>query len=146
MADQMDLSQVTPEQFAEMVKDASDEDIKAAFSSVGTDQVLDRVFEGMQDRFQPEKAQGVDADIQWVVTDEGQEHAYFTKIHDGSCEAAKGTVDDPKVTLTTDVVSFTKLITNQVQGPQLFMGGKLKVAGDVMFSARIQTFFEQPKA
>jgi putative sterol carrier protein len=146
MAEQMDLSQVTPEQFAEMVKGASDEDIKAAFNAVGTDQVLNRVFEGMQDRFQPDKAQGVDADIQWVITDDGTEHPYFTKIHNGSCEAGPGTVDDPKVTLTTDVASFTKLITNQAQGPQLFMGGKLRVAGDVMFSARIQSFFDQPKA
>jgi hypothetical protein len=31
------------------------------------------------------------------------------------------------------------------QGPQLFMSGKLKVAGDLMFSAQIMNFFETPK-
>ncbi len=142
----IDLTEITPEQFAQMVKEASDDDIEAAFRSVGTDKVLDRVFEGMQERFVPEKAQGVDADIQWVITDGDARHEYVAAIHNGSCEISKGTVDDPKVTLTMDAVTFSKLVTGQAQGPQLFMAGKLKVAGDVMFSARITNFFDQPSA
>lgn len=148
MADQqsIDLTEVTPEQFAQMVKEASDEDIQAAFQSVGTKNVLDRVFDGMQDHFQPDKAQGVDADIQWVITDGDDKHEYVTAIHNGACEIRSGTADDPKVSLTMDAVTFSKLVTGQAQGPQLFMAGKLKVTGDVMFSARITNFFDQPKA
>lgn len=148
MAEQqsIDLTQITPEQFAQMVKEASDEDIQAAFESVGTDKVLGRVFEGMQERFVPEKAQGVDADIQWVITEGDDRHEYVAAIHGGKCEIRKGSVDDPKVSLTMEPVTFAKLVTGQAQGPQLFMAGKLKVSGDVMFSARITNFFEQPKA
>lgn len=146
MAEGQDLTQITPEEFAQMVAGASDEDIENAIRSAGTEQVLDRIFQGMQERFAPDKAQGVDADIQWTVSDEGTDHSYVTAIHNGTCEVNKGTAESPKVTLQTGLAPFVKLVTGQAQGPQLFMAGKLKVQGDVMFSARITTFFEQPKA
>jgi putative sterol carrier protein len=140
------LGEITPEQFAQLVKDASDEDILAALRGVGTEQTLDRIFDGMQQRFQPDKAQGVDAVIQFVVTDEGAEHPYSVTIKDGKCEAGRGASEDPKVTLTTDLLSFAKLVGGQAQGPQLFMSGKLKISGDLMFSARIMSFFDAPTA
>lgn len=142
----IDPTAVTPEEFAQLVANADDDQIAQVFRSVGTEQVLDRVFEGMQQRFVPDKAQGVDAEIMWIVTDEGIEHTYVTAIRDGSCAISKEASDNPKVTLKTDVVSFSKLITGQAQGPQLFMSGKLKVSGDIMFSQRITGFFAAPEA
>jgi len=40
-----------------------------------------------------------------------------------------------------DLVTFVRLIMGQAQGPQLFMTGKLKVAGDLMFAQRVSGFF-----
>ena len=40
-----------------------------------------------------------------------------------------------------DLVTFVRLIMGQAQGPQLFMTGKLKVAGDLMFAQRVSAFF-----
>lgn len=142
----IDPTSVTPEEFAQLVAGADDDQIAQAFHAVGTGEVLDRIFEGMQERFVPEKAEGVDAEIQWNVTDDGTEHSYVTSIRDGACTIGKGASENPKVALTTDVVSFSKLITGQAQGPQLFMSGKLKVAGDLMFSQRITGFFAAPEA
>jgi putative sterol carrier protein len=139
-------NEITPEQFAEMVKVASDEEIGSTIRSAGTQEVLDRIFSGMQQRFVPAKAQGVDAAIQFVVTDDGTEHPYQVLVKDGSCTAGRGRADDPKTAIITDVVSFAKLVAGQAQGPQLFMAGKLKVSGDLMFSQRVMTFFDQPKA
>lgn len=148
MSDQqsVDISEVTPEQFVGLVKETSDEDLAALVRAAGTEAVLDRIFQGMQERFQPDKATDVDAVISWTVTDEGAEHSYTMTISNGSCSVDKGAADDPRVGLTTDLVSFSKLITGQAQGPQLFMAGKLKVKGDIMFSARITGFFDQPTA
>lgn len=142
----IDPTSVTPEEFAQLVANADDDQILEAFRAVGTEQVLNRVFEGMEERFVPEKAQGVDAQIQWVVIDDGTEHTYLTSIKDGGCKISKETADQPKVALKTDVVSFAKLITGKAQGPQLFMSGKLKVSGDIMFSQRITGFFAAPSA
>jgi putative sterol carrier protein len=144
MADDIDVTQVSPEQFAELVAQAGDDDIAATIRAAGTEQVLDRIFEGMRERFLPERAQDVDAQIQWIVTDDGDEHHYVTTIRDRRCELDKKRVEQPKAALTTDIVSFVKLITGKAQGPQLFMAGKLKVAGDLMFSQRITSFFDRP--
>lgn len=142
----IDPTSVTPEEFAQLVANADDDQIVEVFRAVGTEQVLDRVFESMGERFVPEKAQGVDAQIQWVVTDDGTEHTYLTTINDGECTVSKDKAEQPKVALRTDIVSFAKLITGQAQGPQLFMSGKLKVSGDIMFSQRITGFFATPQA
>jgi putative sterol carrier protein len=140
------LEDMTPERFAEMVSQGSDEEVASAIRAVGTETTLDRIFTGMQERFRADKASGVDADIQFIVTDEGEEHPYVVAIKNGSCTTKQGTADDPKVTLTTDVVSFSKLITNNASGPQLFMSGKLKVSGDIFFSQKITSFFDQPSS
>ena len=113
---------------------------------MGTKDTLNRIFDNFPERFQPAKAQGVDAEIQFVVTDQGEEFPHVVTVKDGTCTTEEKAATDPKVTLTTDLLSFVKLITGQAQGVQLFMTGKLKVSGDLMFSQRIMTFFEPAKA
>ncbi len=138
--------QITPERFAELVSSASDEDITSVVRQAGTAEVLDRIFEGMQERFLPDKAKVVDADIAFEITDDGETHNYVVTVRDSSCKAGRGTADAPKVTLSAGLVPFVKLVTGEAQGPQLFMAGKLKVAGDLMFSTRIMSFFDRPTA
>jgi putative sterol carrier protein len=125
---------MSPEQFTEMIRNASDADIETGIRSAGVDVVLDRIFEGMQERFLAEKAKGVVADVQWVVTDEGNEHPFALKINDGAAAVEKGRAASPRVTLTAALVPFLRLISGQENGVQLFMSGRLKVAGDLMFS------------
>lgn len=146
MADQIDISSIdmTPEQFTEMVKAASDSDIETGIRGAGVNAVLDRIFEGMQERFLPEKAKGITADIVWVVTDQDKEFPYTLKINDGTAAVEKGKSASPRVTLTAALVPFLRLISGQENGVQLFMSGKLKVAGDLMFSQQVQTFFAVP--
>jgi putative sterol carrier protein len=138
--------QLTPEQFAALVSGASDEDITTVVRQAGTADVLDRIFQGMQQRFLPDRANDVDADIAFEITDDGETHNYVVTVRDADCKAGRGTADSPKVTLTTGLVPFVKLVTGEAQGPQLFMAGKLKVSGDLMFSTRIMSFFDRPKA
>src|SRR5688572_7491475 len=105
----LDPKNVTPEEFAGLVANADDDQIADVIHAVGTDQVLDRIFEGMQERFLPEKAQGVDAVVQFVITDDGTDHPYAVEIADGSLQSRSGTADSPKVTITTGVVPFAKM-------------------------------------
>lgn len=140
----IDPTRVSPEEFAALVTQADDEQIAEVIHGVGTEQVLDRIFQGMKERFRPESAQGVDATIQFVVTDNGAEHAYSVVIANGSCDVRSERAESPRVTLTTDLVSFAKLIAGKEDGMRLFMAGKLKVSGDLMFSTRIMSFFDRP--
>ena len=139
------LSEITPEQFAQLVKGASEAEIKDVVRSSGTGPVLTRVFEGMQQRFRADQARGVTAKVQFVIEDEGP-HEYFVDFNDGSCRTGAGTIDEPRVTLRLGLVPFLRLISGQAQGPQLFMTGQLKIAGDLMFAPRIMNFFDVPRA
>jgi putative sterol carrier protein len=143
MADEIDINSIdmTPEQFAEMVRNAGDSEIETGMRTVGLETVLDRIFAGMVERFDASKAADVTTDIQWVVTDQGNEHAYLVSIKDGACTAGRGRADAPRVGFTLGLVPFMRLISGQENGVQLFMKGALKVTGDLMFSQRVQTFF-----
>jgi putative sterol carrier protein len=146
MEQSADLSQITPEQFTQLAAVASDEDILTGIRATGTKAVLDRIFEGMQERFVPQKAAGVNVRIQWVVTDSGEEHPYTATVENGRCVIAPGKTEGVTVVLGADLVTFIRLITGQHNGAYLFMTGKLKVGGDLMMAQRIETFFDRPKA
>ena len=145
MADSQ-LNEVSPEQFAELVSQASDEEIAELIHAVGTKETLDRVFQGFEERFIPEKAEGVEADVLFDIKDGDAEFPYTVSIANGSCKTSPEAPASPKTTLTTDLVSFAKLIAGKEDGVKLFMGGKLRISGDLMFAQRIMTFFNQPKA
>jgi putative sterol carrier protein len=141
-----DLEEITAEQFARLVAGAPDDQILEAIRAAGTGRVLDRIFRGMRERFVPERAQDVDAVVVFVVTDQGEGHPFTLTIRAGTCAVAPGSDEDPKVTITIDLLSFTRLTAGQAQGPGLFMSGKLKLSGDLMFGARVAGFFDPPRA
>jgi putative sterol carrier protein len=133
--------QITPEKFIALVKTASEDDLRAQVRAAGVDQVLDSTFQVMNEHFLPEKAQGVNAVIQYLVTDGDKEYAYTLTIKDGKCNLKKEKAAGAKVTLGMDLVPFLKLIGGAADGMQLYMMGKLQVSGDLMFSQRIADFF-----
>ena len=133
---------MTEEQDLKQLSDGSDDEVADRIRTAGTDATLDRIFDGMQERFKPESATNVEGEIQWQISDDGAEHPYVIQIANGTCEARRGTAASPRVTLSTDVASFAKLMTGKAQGPALYMGGKLKLQGDMMLAQRLTTFFE----
>jgi putative sterol carrier protein len=136
MADQM-----TPEMFMNFIKTASEKELKAQVLAAGVEQVLDGMFQAMQEHFLPERVQGVDAVIQYLMADEGREYAYTLAIKDGECLFKKEKAGNAKVTLSMDLVSFLKLMGGTADGMTLYMSGKLGVSGDLFFSQRIAGFF-----
>jgi putative sterol carrier protein len=123
------------------LSEGSDDEVAGKIRGAGTGQVLDAVFAGMQERFQPDRATGVDAQVQWVVSDAGEEHPYVLTVKDGTCTAEPGRAESPRVTASTDLASFAKLMAGKVPGPALYMGGKLQIQGDLMLAQRMTTFF-----
>jgi putative sterol carrier protein len=57
-----------------------------------------------------------------------------------------GAADSPTVTYEIDPLDFIKLITGNASGPKLFLFGKLKIRGDLVLGARMQTLFSIPGA
>lgn len=141
MADQPD-----PTQIAEAIKGLSDDELKAQLSSQegGVDGTLKQIFAGMEQAFNADKAKGVSAVIQWDIAVNGDTKSWSVNIADGTCKTSEGTSDNPRLTFQLAVVDFVRIIFRQADGTQLFMSGKLKLKGDMMFAMQYQNFFDAP--
>jgi putative sterol carrier protein len=131
----------SPAELAEAIKGLSDEDLAKQIKEQGLDGTLQQIFAGMQDAFLPDKAAGQTVTIQYdIETDEGTK-SWKVEIADGKCVTSEGTADSPRLTLQLKLTDFVRLIFNQADGTQLFMSGKLKLKGDMMFAMQMQNFF-----
>jgi putative sterol carrier protein len=112
----------------------------------GVDGVLEKVFNGMSESFNPDKAAGQQAVVQYEITAPDGSHEYAMRIADGRCEIDRGQAESPRVTLRIGLADFLRLITGAANGMQLFMTGKLKVSGDLFFAQTYQSWFDRPQA
>jgi putative sterol carrier protein len=95
----------------------------------------------MPKAFLPEKAPGLDAVIQFKFS--GAEAGdWFATIKDGKCTTEQGAHPSPKMTLSADSADYVKIFTGELDGMQAFMGGKLKLAGDLNLAMKLMTMFK----
>jgi putative sterol carrier protein len=99
------------------------------------------LMEKMPGAFIPEKAQGVDADIQFHFTG-AEPGEWVAAIRDGRVEVARGTHPSPKMTLTADSSDYVKIFTGELDGMQAFMQGKIKLAGDLNLAMKLMQMFK----
>jgi putative sterol carrier protein len=102
----------------------------------------------MSEHAEPHQIEGVDAVVHFEVTGapDGGSDVYEAVIRGGKVEVSNEPSEQPRVKITTAPVPFLKLVTGQQSGPVLFMTGKLKLDGDVMFASRMTSFFRIPTA
>jgi putative sterol carrier protein len=143
---QFDPSVINVDDVPGLVGSATEEQLNEMMTGPLRDDILAEIFKRMAEHFKPGAAADIDAVIHWKVTgrsDGGEDH-WETVIKDGKCTTSNEPQGDPRVTLATDGANFLKLVTNNANGPLLFMSGKLKVQGDIPFSARIPSLFTIP--
>ena len=103
------------------------------------------VMRAMPAALVPEKAEGVNAKVQFEFTGEGGGQ-YVIDIHDGACQVSEGTADDAKTTVTVAASDYVDIIAGRLDGMKAFMSGKLKVKGDVAFMLKFQQMFDPKRA
>ena len=136
-------------QLAAMVGQVSDEQLAEGMANPeGRRMVLDEIFRRMAEHAQPDQIEGVDAVVHFEITGkpEGGSDVYEAVIGNGQVQVSNEPASKPRVKITTAPVTFLKLVTGQQSGPVLFMTGKLKLEGDVMFASRMTSFFRIPTA
>jgi putative sterol carrier protein len=138
-----DQPQVDPAQLAEAVKGMSDEELATTIKDMGIDETLRNIFEGMRDSFKPDAAKDVSATVQYDVTTDDGVKQWSVNFDNGTCTVNEGAASNPRLTMSLGLVDFIRLIFNQAQGPQLFMSGKLKLQGDMMWAMQMQNYFER---
>ena len=102
---------------------------------------VSELMEKMPSAFIPEKAQGVDAVIQFKFT--GAEAGdWNATIKEGTVDVTRGTHPSPKMTLTADSSDYVKIFTGELDGMQAFMQGKIKLAGDLNLAMKLMQMFK----
>jgi putative sterol carrier protein len=141
-----DLSALDVDQVVALVGQASDEQIAEGINGEARGQILSEVFRRMCEEYKP-GPNPQEAVIHWKITgpDDQPDH-WEVVLEGGSCTATDQPSRDPRLTVTTDGVSFLRLVTGNAAGPMLFMSGKLKIEGDVAFAAMMQSMFRIPTA
>ena len=140
MSDQISSAN-NPDALGQLLEGRSDEEINQFVEAAGVDTVLGQVFDAMKERLDPSKTAGQSAVVQWDINAPDGTHNYQFKVADGTGSWSKGTDDTPRVTLTFSLADFLRFVAGQLDGMQAFMGGKLKLAGDMMFATTLQTWF-----
>lgn len=137
---------VAPEQFAALVRGASDEQLEQGLRE-NREVLLGEIFRRMPEQFAPERAAGVDAVIEWEITSpRGEADTWQLTIREGRCTCARGGDVKPDVAYRIGAVDFLKLITGVEKGPKLFVFGRLRIRGDLMLAARMESWFRMPRA
>jgi putative sterol carrier protein len=90
--------------------------------------------------FKADKASGVDSVYQFDLSgDNGGQ--FWLKVKDGAYEAGDGSSDNPTITLTASADDFFKVVNGDMAAMSAFMGGKIKIKGDMSQALKLQSIF-----
>jgi putative sterol carrier protein len=100
------------------------------------------IFEKMPEAFRSEKAPNLEATIQIELTGEGGGQ-WVLKIGSGQISIDQGQADSPRLTLSMEASDYVALAQGEADPMNLFMTGKIKVAGDVTLAMKFQDMFDR---
>ena len=136
-----------PAEFAATVKKLSDKEINAIMGGEHRTAILDAIFDRFPTLFNPAKAQGVDARVNWRITGgpDGGSDTYAVVVKDGTCTVEKDPSTEPTTSIMLGPAEFAKLITGSGNPTMMVMMGKVKARGDLGVAMAFQNWFDTPK-
>jgi putative sterol carrier protein len=94
----------------------------------------------MPERFNAGASKGVKATYQFDLTGDGGE-TFHVNVNDGTCEVCDGAAGSPNITITMAASDYIDMINGKLNPQMAFMGGKLKIKGDMSLALKMQQLF-----
>ena len=136
--------------FARAIAATPDEQLEAGMRTKLRGVILDEIVRRMQVEFRADRADKLDAVIQFELTGrpDGGSDVYQIKIQNAVCTVGKGSpfTDTPTSNIVLAGVDFLKMATGVVSGIDLYIGGKMKFDGGMMMLTRMTRMFNIPSA
>ncbi len=101
---------------------------------------IPEVFTEMPNRFNAAAAAGVNATYQFDLTGDGG-GTYNVKVAEGGCEVNEGPADSANITITMAASDYLDMVNGKLNPQMAFMGGKLKIKGDMSLALKMQQIF-----
>ena len=134
--------------FARVVSSTSPDRLERVMRSPARRPLLDAIFSQMPGQVDRKRAdQMEDALIRWQITDGPQDRVdvYELWLANGRARSSKGESErEARLTITADGAEFLRLVTGNSDPMRAYFSGKVRLGGDVMFAAKLQTLFRIP--
>jgi putative sterol carrier protein len=95
-----------------------------------------KIFPQMVERFDPAKAEGVSASIQFELSGDNGGSWWLT-IADGRAEVGQGSIENARMTLTATADDFGAMMSGALNPMQAFMSGKIRIKGDTSLALKL---------
>jgi putative sterol carrier protein len=101
-----------------------------------------QLIQGLIQGFPPQKAAGLNAEIQLQLTGEGGGD-WVIRIADSKISAAPGTATSPQLTITAALADILAITQGKLDGTSAFLQGKIKLSGDTGLAMRMVSLFQK---
>lgn len=138
------LGSIGATEFATLVKQTPDREIRDALAGPQRRPILDEIFGRFPGMFRPERAEGVAARINFRITGGPGDSSdtYAVVVQDGACTVERDPATEPTVSFMAGPVEFLKLITGDGNPVMMVMMGKVKVRGDLALAQNFAKYFD----
>jgi putative sterol carrier protein len=131
------------------LQEAPDERLERLMKSPARRMILEGVFWRMPQRLDARRANGVDAAVLWRIggRPDGATDDFRLVIANGSARTLRGASDAPPppvLTVTIGGSDFLRLISGTLDPMRAYLTGRIGLAGDVMFAAKLGSMFRIP--